>query len=52
MARGEIYLEDGQLRGLEGIEGLTLPSASLDISSRELSHPYYWAAFTMIGNPW
>jgi CHAT domain-containing protein len=52
MARGEVYLENGQLLGLEGIEGLTLPSASLNISSRELSHPYYWAAFTMIGNPW
>ena len=30
---------------------ITLPEAIAD-DPVELSHPYYWAAFTMIGSPW
>jgi len=52
MATGQVYVEAGQLRGLKDIDSLPLPSASLNIATRQLSHPYYWAAFTMIGNPW
>ena len=52
MIRGQVYLDGNQLRGLPGIATLPLPSDSLTTSDRQLSHPYYWAAFTMIGNPW
>ncbi|BDA73496.1 hypothetical protein LYNGBM3L_60970 [Calothrix sp. PCC 7716] len=29
-----------------------LPTNIPNLNSRELSHPYYWAGFTLIGNPW
>jgi CHAT domain-containing protein len=29
-----------------------LPSELQGLQERDLSHPYYWAAFTTIGNPW
>jgi CHAT domain-containing protein len=28
------------------------PSELQGLQERDLSHPYYWAAFTTIGNPW
>ena len=30
----------------------SLPSELQQSTDRDLSHPYYWAAFTTIGNPW
>jgi CHAT domain-containing protein len=30
----------------------SLPAELQKPSDRDLSHPYYWAAFTTIGNPW
>ncbi len=30
----------------------SLPSELQQVTDRDLSHPYYWAAFTTIGNPW
>ncbi|WP_206603062.1 CHAT domain-containing protein [Leptolyngbya ohadii] len=29
-----------------------LPETVTDLVDVDLSHPYYWAGFTMIGNPW
>jgi CHAT domain-containing protein len=52
MATGKVFLQNGRLQGIETGEGIALPPASLAIRDRQLSHPYYWAAFTMIGNPW
>jgi filamentous hemagglutinin family protein len=52
MASGKVYIENGRLRGLGAIEGIALPGSSESIRDRELSHPYYWSAFTMIGSPW
>ena len=53
MAQGQITLEDGKLQGLEFLPAVELPPESADlVSDRVLSHPYYWAGFTLIGNPW
>ncbi|MDZ7959842.1 MAG: CHAT domain-containing protein [Aulosira sp. DedQUE10] len=52
MATGKVYLKNGQIRGLEPVGNLPLPAESIDEPDKSLSHPYYWAAFTMVGNPW
>ncbi|HEY9804209.1 MAG TPA: CHAT domain-containing protein [Leptolyngbyaceae cyanobacterium] len=57
MAKGELYIKDGRVEGLAAARGLVLPAQSVenvdeDEDTIQLSHPYYWAAFTMVGNPW
>ena len=52
MLRGRVRIQDGMLR-VEGLSvSLILPPEIAARGDRVLSHPYYWAAFTMIGNPW
>lgn len=51
MLRGEVRLQDGHLYR-NGSKNVPLPAELAGRSSRDLSHPYYWAAFTMIGSPW
>jgi filamentous hemagglutinin family protein len=52
MAKGQIFLKDGQIQGFADVKNLPLPPESIDNPDESLSHPYYWAAFTMVGNPW
>ncbi len=52
LLRGQVYLDGNQLKGIPGVDALQLPADALNISDRQLTHPYYWAAFTMVGNPW
>ncbi|AFZ07486.1 filamentous hemagglutinin family outer membrane protein [Oscillatoria nigro-viridis PCC 7112] len=52
MLQGRVRIQDGMLR-VEGLSGsLILPPEIAARGDRVLLHPYYWAAFTMIGNPW
>ncbi|EDX77487.1 haemagglutination activity domain protein [Coleofasciculus chthonoplastes PCC 7420] len=50
MIRGEVRLENGQLLGSG--ESIALPPELAEIGDKDLSHPYFWSAFTMIGSPW
>ena len=50
MLRGRVRLEEGQL--VTPVGEFPLPPALTKVGDRDLSHPYYWSAFTMIGNPW
>jgi len=50
MLRGELRVESGELIGLG--EGKTIPVAPGLPKNQKFSHPYYWAAFTIIGSPW
>jgi CHAT domain-containing protein len=50
MIQGKVRLQGGQLLGTQ--VSLPLPPELADIGNINLSHPYYWAAFTMVGNPW
>jgi filamentous hemagglutinin family protein len=50
MLKGEVRLEDGKLI-TPGAE-ISLPPELASQGNQTLEHPYYWSAFTMIGNPW
>ncbi|MGK7887984.1 MAG: CHAT domain-containing protein [Leptolyngbyaceae cyanobacterium] len=57
MIRGEVAVEGDVLRNSRGV-ALPLPASSTRGGSTsadntlDLSHPFYWSAFTMIGSPW
>jgi CHAT domain-containing protein len=50
MLKGEVRLEDGKL--VTSHEVMPLPPELAKLGNQNLSHPKFWAAFTMIGNPW
>ncbi|OLP19535.1 hypothetical protein BST81_04495 [Leptolyngbya sp. 'hensonii'] len=52
MLQGKIRLEPGTIIVPGRIGSVPLPPALQGSEGRSLTHPYYWAAFTMIGNPW
>lgn len=50
MIEGKVRLENGKVRSTRG--AVSLPSELSTTENHSLSHPYFWAAFTMIGSPW
>ena len=52
MLRGDVRLQDGYLVRSGDRQALPLPAELAARGDKNLSHPYYWAAFTMIGSPW
>jgi len=50
MLNGKIRIEGNQMVSLKG--NILLPPELSRPGSKSLAHPYYWAAFTIIGNPW
>ncbi|NES70213.1 MAG: CHAT domain-containing protein, partial [Okeania sp. SIO2D1] len=50
MIRGEVGINMGELSGTRG--ELQLPPELSEFGDEIFSHPYYWSAFTLIGNPW
>ncbi|MGB3403164.1 MAG: CHAT domain-containing protein [Microcoleaceae cyanobacterium] len=52
MIEGDIRVETGQLRGLSRSgQPVNLPALPTE-EDIDLSHPYYWASFVMVGSPW
>ncbi|MBD2018748.1 CHAT domain-containing protein, partial [Leptolyngbya sp. FACHB-36] len=49
MIRKQVRIEQGELVTSTG--RIPLPS-DLAQSSKDMSYPFYWAAFTLVGNPW
>lgn len=52
MLRGDVRFEDGKLRGPMLGEGVALPTKLAAVGNTDFKHPFFWAAFTMIGSPW
>ncbi len=51
MIKGRVVIENGKLR--TSVRAVDLPSGSPESKLQpNFKHPYYWSAFTMIGNPW
>jgi CHAT domain-containing protein len=50
MLRGTVRLKDGKL--ITATDRVTLPPALVKLGDVNLIHPYYWAGFTIVGNPW
>ena len=50
MLRGEVRIQNGEL--ITNTRRFPLPPELTNFTSQEFTHPYYWAAFTMIGSPW
>ncbi len=50
MLSGQVKIENGQLYTPSGT--FPLPPELAQLNKGQLTHPYYWAAFTLIGSPW
>ncbi|NET33501.1 MAG: CHAT domain-containing protein [Cyanothece sp. SIO1E1] len=48
---GQVKLENGQLINSVG-EVMDLPFDTTSLGTTDLSHPFFWSAFTVVGNPW
>jgi len=52
MIKGQVRIENGRLILSNLNKELELPPELSKLGNENLSHPYYWSAFTMIGSPW
>ncbi|ARV57807.1 CHAT domain-containing protein [Nostocales cyanobacterium HT-58-2] len=52
MLKGQIRIKEGQLIQPGQKTEMRLPPELAEVGEINLSHPYYWAAFTVIGSPW
>jgi filamentous hemagglutinin family protein len=50
MLEGKIRIQEGKL--IAGSDRVNLPPTLAHINNTDLKHPYYWAGFTIVGNPW
>jgi len=51
MLRGEVRIENGTLVNSDHFT-IPLPPELQKLGDKDLTHPYYWSAFTLIGSPW
>jgi CHAT domain-containing protein len=52
MIKGQVRIENGRLFLSNLNKELELPPELAKLGNENLSHPYYWSGFTMIGSPW
>jgi CHAT domain-containing protein len=50
--RGELRIENNHLIADRGNFEVDLPPELQHSTDPDLSHPYYWSAFTLVGSPW
>lgn len=51
MLSGKVRISDGAVYGPDDTVITEIPALAVS-GSWDFSHPFYWSAFTMIGNPW
>ncbi|NEO87367.1 MAG: CHAT domain-containing protein [Spirulina sp. SIO3F2] len=53
LRQAQLMLLNGQANWQQSVlENATLPPELVHYQNTELSHPYYWSGFTLVGNPW
>ncbi|MEG4980283.1 CHAT domain-containing protein [Microcoleus sp. F8-D3] len=52
MIKGQVRIENSRLILSNSNKELELPPELAKLTNENLSHPYYWSGFTMIGSPW
>ncbi|NEO82645.1 MAG: CHAT domain-containing protein [Spirulina sp. SIO3F2] len=53
LRQAQLRLLNREISVQQGYLGeVALPSDLADYSNTDLSHPYYWSAFTLVGSPW
>lgn len=52
MLRGQVQLDEQTLEDARGLGFSLPPEVQETVRDRDLSHPFYWSAFTMVGSPW
>ncbi len=50
MLKGQVEFKNGKLTISRG--DVNLPPVLRRLGNKALQHPYFWSAFTLIGNPW
>ena len=50
MLQQQVFVEGNQIRG--SVVEVDLPPSIIPNRYQNLNHPFYWAGFTIIGNPW
>ena len=50
LLQGKVFVEGNNIRGID--VDVSLPDMSTTAVPANFSHPFYWAGFTIIGNPW
>ena len=50
MLQQKVYVEGTQVKGSQ--VALNLPPDTAEAEVQNFNHPFYWAGFTIIGNPW
>ena len=50
MLQQKVFVEGTKIRG-SAVE-VNLPTTTVQTEAQNFSHPFYWAGFTIIGNPW
>jgi CHAT domain-containing protein len=50
LLKGKVYVQDGKLHSSAGV--LPLTEDLKKFNQMDLTSPYYWAAFTLVGSPW